>query len=487
MSSTPDNQAKTPAQTRADAIEIKGGQIPLAAEKIFLESMDNLSTGIDVLGIEAFEAFENPRDHRDHTVARLVLNGMKRKKAEDLYRSTMEAKAKAAAVELQSLDKMTEPALDTLTCSLKGVPHDPASARAFLVEYIAPVNTTTPAGWRWERTGSQEENRDQGNRFYHQSAHIFYRDDLIGTLFFGLKAPSDDQNFCMLDCQGGDPHTMWQLLREHVDALGVSISRADVALDIVSHGAWDGLYSLCHMHRFAWTKSRVPGYGSYNIDAPARGRTAYWGKVPGTKGGRAGTFTVRLYEKGIEQMQKAGPEAVEWLDDVRDWIRIECQANPKTPDEKTELARMMVDDLRSVWGYSAFTHELLELIEGQAGERMPHFQKEPKAEGEKLEWLLTTYKKTLKGSLDGMDLSDLLSLLHTHCGVRIDLGGLLRGIEGPDPSDIRSTDYERTLAKLVHLSGAHDPSYSASEARNERELDRQEWNNSLEDWSTAAE
>jgi hypothetical protein len=420
-----------------------------------------------------FVEMSDPKAHKRKTMAVLCLAGLSHEKSVALYSETVTEFADQTAGLTTSIKSMTAPFLDSLTVSMKAIHHHPSSAASFLMQYVAPANEERD-GWTWQFV------ENGGNKHFHQSARIFLQGALMATLFFDLKKQQEQQDYVMLDCVKGDAQRTWEWLRNYVDELDLAIPRADCAIDVHSPGGFESLLGITQSHRVAWNKSVIPKYGSYNMDAPSAGRTAYFGKVPGSKGGKTGTFTVRIYDKGIQLLQVYGADAVADLtqEEIQNFSRIECSIAPATPDEKKALARNMAGDVSAVWGCKLFTAELFEKVQGAAVARVKASQKPQKSLEEKKVWLLTQYSKMLKGFYDGETILQVIYDFHEYADVRLDTYGLSDKLNAPAKTDPRRIEYEEFLEHIGQNASQSD-SEVCSKIRTRRMLKQHELNTRL--------
>lgn len=390
---------------------------------------------------------KDPKHHKRLVKSHLVIAGLSVAQADILYRETLSAYADCVSDLSASLEQVSEPIIDTLTCSLKAIHHHPDSAGYWLSTYIAPANEERD-GWSWEVA-------DAGNRWYHQRANVYRNGRYMFALFFDLKAEQEQHDYVMLDCVQGDAHETWMWLRQYVDDFQIAVSRVDTALDVHSEGGYEVLLSICHAHRIAWSKSSIPAYGSINMDNASAGRTAYFGKIPMKTGARTGTFTVRLYDKGLETLQRLGADAMadHSADEIRNWARIECSASPATADEKEAMAANLATDVRAAWGYRAFTAELLERIEGVAVNRVKASPKEEKSPEARKEWFFRQYRRFFQEHYGGEPVHLLLRDLLEIAGVQIDTFGMLENMDAPSEDPDREIAYHDATEFVDHLSG----------------------------------
>ncbi|MEL6596547.1 MAG: hypothetical protein AAFQ47_11460 [Pseudomonadota bacterium] len=379
---------------------------------------------------------KDPSHHKRLVKSHLAIAGLSATQADALYRDTLSAYASNVSDLSSTLEQVAEPIIDTLTCSLKAVHHHPDSAGEWLSRYVAPANEERD-GWRWEVA-------DAGNRFYHQRANVYRHDRYMFALFFDLKLEQEQHDYVMLDCVQGDAHETWMWLRRYVDEFQIAVSRVDTALDIHSEDGFGVLLSICQAHRIAWSKSSIPAYGSINMDNATAGRTAYFGKIPMKTGTRTGTFTVRLYDKGLETLQRLGADAMSnyTSDEIRNWSRIECSASPATAAEKEAMAANLAKDVYAAWGYRAYTAELLERILGVAVNRVKALPKEVKSPQARKEWFFRQYRRFFAEHYDGESVHHLLEDLLLISGVRLDCYGFLENMTPPLDGDLdREADY----------------------------------------------
>jgi hypothetical protein len=420
-----------------------------------------------------FVEMSDPKVHKRQTMAVLCLAGLSHEKSVALYSETLTEFADQTAGLTTSIKSMSVPFLDSLTMSLKAIHHHPSSAARFLTHYVAPANEERD-GWTWQLV------ENGGNKHFHQSARIFLQGALLATLFFDLKTEQEQQDYVMLDCVKGDAQRTWEWLQDYVDELDIAIPRADCAIDVHSPGGFEALLGITQAHRVAWNKSVIPNYGSYNMDSPSAGRTAYFGKVAGSKGGKTGTFTVRIYDKGIQLLQVYGADAVADLtqEEIQNFSRIECSIAPASPDAKKALARNMAEDVSAVWGCKLFTAELFEKVQGAAVARVKASQKPQKSLDEKKAWLLTQYSKMLKTFYDGESILQVIYDFHEYADVRLDTYGLSDKLHAPAKTDSRRIEYEEFLEHIGQSASASD-SEVCSKIRSRGMLKQQELNSRL--------
>lgn len=116
------------------------------------------------------------------------------------------------------------------------------------------------------------------------------------------------------------------------------VTRVDACVDFDAPAAWGGLYGACmdikRLHRLKGSKM-----GDWE-DFPEEGRTLYLGS-------KNSQVRARLYEKGKQK---------EYLHLSRpDWVRLEAQVRPATPEQKEEYSHLSPLE---VWGASKWTREL---------------------------------------------------------------------------------------------------------------------------------
>ncbi|WP_121632104.1 hypothetical protein [Tropicibacter alexandrii] len=232
-------------------------------------------------------------------------------------------------------------------------------------------------------------------------------------------------------------------------------------------------------HRLSWFEGPKPKYKSINFDNPTAGRTAYFGYVPRAEkkkakgadpakaekrqGAKSGTFTIRIYDKGIEVRDSFGRAALAHLDDeqIQDYARIECSAAPGTAEEKRAMARNLAKSNAAAWGFRAFSQQFFEILCQETVERIEKGIDPIKSPDERLKAHFERFHRFYCEHFDGESVMKLLHALVEHCGVRMDV--FAPGAQAPQHDDPRSADY------LAMINYADHEAYDGAEYRKVQE------------------
>jgi len=174
------------------------------------------------------------------------------------------------------------------------------------------------------------------------------------------------------------------------------VTRADAAEDFHEKGAYDRILDVSR----AVAADCGLQFLSIGDDLnPLAGRTQY-------VGGSKSDCRARLYEKGLEQLQKLSPAGShvtgfsghildestgEYVDPV-DWVRLELQVRPKSKEARRAMASVTP---QQAWAYTGWTQRLASDAMSLEIERFHYRQKKLSRDEVRIAWMCKHYGKLL--------------------------------------------------------------------------------------------
>jgi hypothetical protein len=216
------------------------------------------------------------------------------------------------------------------------------------------------------------------NSYAHSYRGLDMRGDELFRLMFGGVNPAPH-----VKVQGVYSPDVAQVIRdcwpEH------RVSRADSAFDVSEPGIFDVLVerfqSFCAHFNLLWRQ--VGDWRPDGLRDPLSGRTFYVGS-------RTSLCYLRVYEKGLQMLQKARPE-----DEPPDlnWVRVELEVKPQDRTQKARLAHITPEQ---AWGVSRWARCALQAINGHATERVIMWEPKETNAYRAVRHALRQYKDSMK-------------------------------------------------------------------------------------------